>query len=306
MTSPVTCSRPGCRHKSIDAQSGRRDAAADDIGNLQQAASFLSDRGGRWTMILRRVMAHFQKQEWAAIAIDFVIVVLGVFIGLQVQAFAVERDRQKSERGYLTRLHGEIEQLLETRARYDRSRTTFSADLLGAVQVLNDANGTAPLSPEQCDAVAGSAHTTVPPAELPTVAELLSAGRLDHLSSATVRTAILTYMQDAARARDLIAVITDSGRDLGKAYPHLITHHVGASRIRIEEIWLNPECRTEAMRTDLAFRNELSENAYMYNVYTTRAVLPVSRQLAALHAVLDAEMGVVHPAGVPVLDPKPQ
>jgi hypothetical protein len=257
-------------------------------------------------MILRRVMAHFQKQEWAAIAIDFVIVVLGVFIGLQVQAFAVERDRQKSERGYLTRLHGEIEQLLETRARYDRSRTTFSADLLGAVQVLNDANGTALLSPEQCDAVAGSAHTTVPPAELPTVAELLSAGRLDQLSSATVRTAIVTYMQDAARARDLIAVITDSGRDLGKAYPHLITHHVGASRSRIEEIWLNPECRTEAMRTDLAFRNELSENAYMYNVYTTRAVLPVSRQLAALHAVLDAEMGVAHPAGAPVLDPKPQ
>jgi hypothetical protein len=257
-------------------------------------------------MILRRVMAHFQKQEWAAIAIDFVIVVLGVFIGLQVQGFAVERDRQKSELGYLTRLHGEIEQLLETRARYDRERTRFSADLLGAVEVLNDANGTAPLSPAQCDAIAGSAHTTVPPAELPTVAELLSAGRLDHLSSATVRTAILTYMQDAARARDLIAVITDSGRDLGKAYPHLITHHVGASRIQVGETWLNPECRTEAMRADPAFRNELSENAYMYNVYTTRAVLPVSRHLAALHAVLDAEMGVAHPAGAPVLNPKPQ
>jgi hypothetical protein len=250
-------------------------------------------------MILHRVMAQFRKQEWAAIVIDFVIVVLGVFIGLQVQEFAVERDRQKSERGYLTRLHGEIEQLLETRARYDRERTAFSADLLGAVEVLNDANGTAPLSTGQCDAIAGSAHTTVPPAELPTVAELLSAGRLDYLSSATLRTAILSYMQDAARARDLIAVITDSGRDLGKAYPHLITHHVGASRIQIGEIWLNPECHTEAMRTDAAFRNELSENAYMYNVYTTRAVLPVSRQLAALHAVLDAEMGVAHPAGPP-------
>jgi hypothetical protein len=257
-------------------------------------------------MILRRVMAHFQKQEWAAIAIDFVIVVLGVFIGLQVQEFAVERDRQKSERAYLKRLHGEIEQLLETRARYDRERTTFSVDLLGAIRVLSDANVTAPLSTGQCDAIVGSAHTTVPPAELPTVAELLSAGRLDHLSSATVRTAILTYMQDAARARDLIAVISDSGRDLGKAYPDLITHHVGASRIHKGEIWLNPECRTEAMRTDLAFKNELSENAYMYNVYTTRAVLPVSRQLAALHAVLDAEMGVAHQAGAPVLDPKPQ
>ena len=38
-----------------------------------------------------------------------------------------------------------------------------SIDLLGAVQVLNDVNGTASLSPEQCDAIAGSAHTTVPP-----------------------------------------------------------------------------------------------------------------------------------------------
>ena len=247
-------------------------------------------------MILRRVITHFRRQEWAAIAIDFVIVVLGVFIGLQVQAFAVERDRQRSERGYLTRLHGEVEQLLETRARYDRSRTKFSVDLLGAVKVLDDAEGITSLSLDQCDAVAGSAHTTVPPAELPTVAELLSTGRLDHLSSATVRTAILTYVQDAVRARDLIVVITDSGRDLGKAHPHLITHHVGASRIRSEEVWLNPECRTEAMRADPAFRNELSENAYMYNVYTTRAVLPVSRQLAALHAVLDAEMGVAHPA----------
>jgi hypothetical protein len=246
-------------------------------------------------MILRRVIAHVRKQEWTAVIIDFVIVVLGVFIGLQVQAFAVERDRQKSQRAYLTRLHGEIEQLLETRARYDRTRAEFSADLLLAVKLLNEAEGTTPLSPAECDAIAGSAHTTVPPAELPTVAELLSAGRLDHLSSATVRTAILTYMQDAVRARDLIGVITDSGRDLGKAYPRLITHHVGASRIHSEETWLNPECRTDAMRADPAFRNELSENAYMYNVYTTRAVLPVSRQLAALHAVVDAEMGVAHP-----------
>ena len=68
-------------------------------------------------MILRRVIAHFRKQEWTAIAIDLVIVVLGVFIGLQVQALAVDRDRQPRKRDYLTRLHGEIEQLLETRAR---------------------------------------------------------------------------------------------------------------------------------------------------------------------------------------------
>lgn len=35
-------------------------------------------------MILRRVIAHVREQNWTAIAIDFVIVVTGVFVGLQV------------------------------------------------------------------------------------------------------------------------------------------------------------------------------------------------------------------------------
>jgi len=35
-------------------------------------------------MILGRIIAHVREQKWTAIAIDFVIVVLGVFIGLQV------------------------------------------------------------------------------------------------------------------------------------------------------------------------------------------------------------------------------
>ena len=35
-------------------------------------------------MILRRIIAHWRKQEWTAIGIDFLIVVVGVFLGLQV------------------------------------------------------------------------------------------------------------------------------------------------------------------------------------------------------------------------------
>ena len=35
-------------------------------------------------MILRRITQHVQDQNWTAIAIDFVIVVVGVFIGIQV------------------------------------------------------------------------------------------------------------------------------------------------------------------------------------------------------------------------------
>ncbi len=47
-------------------------------------------------MILRRVIAHFRKQEWTAIAIDFLIVVLGVFVGMQVNNWnAARSDRER-------------------------------------------------------------------------------------------------------------------------------------------------------------------------------------------------------------------
>ena len=35
-------------------------------------------------MLLRRVIEHVKAQNWMAVAIDFVIVVIGVFIGIQV------------------------------------------------------------------------------------------------------------------------------------------------------------------------------------------------------------------------------
>lgn len=35
-------------------------------------------------MILRRLTAHIQEQNWTAVVIDFLIVVLGVYVGLQV------------------------------------------------------------------------------------------------------------------------------------------------------------------------------------------------------------------------------
>lgn len=35
-------------------------------------------------MLLRREITHFKNQKWTAIAIDFVILLIGVFVGSQV------------------------------------------------------------------------------------------------------------------------------------------------------------------------------------------------------------------------------
>ncbi len=59
-------------------------------------------------MILRRVIAHFRKQEWAAIAIDFVIVVIGVFVGIQVSNWNAARLADQASEAYLLRIQEDI------------------------------------------------------------------------------------------------------------------------------------------------------------------------------------------------------
>ena len=60
-------------------------------------------------MILRRVIAHVRKQEWTAIAIDLVIVVLGVVIGIQVSNWNAERADRKRAHGYLERIRDDLD-----------------------------------------------------------------------------------------------------------------------------------------------------------------------------------------------------
>ena len=50
-------------------------------------------------MLLRSVIKHVGEQNWAAVVIDFVIVVVGVFIGIQVANLNEARiDNQQSAR----------------------------------------------------------------------------------------------------------------------------------------------------------------------------------------------------------------
>ena len=60
-------------------------------------------------MILRRVIAHVRKQEWTAIAIDLVIVVLGVVIGIQVSNWNAARADRERAHGYLERIRDDLD-----------------------------------------------------------------------------------------------------------------------------------------------------------------------------------------------------
>ena len=65
-------------------------------------------KAGGAKMLLRRVIEHVRKQEWTAIAIDFVIVVVGVFVGIQAANWNEARANEARARGYLERIRADL------------------------------------------------------------------------------------------------------------------------------------------------------------------------------------------------------
>jgi hypothetical protein len=60
-------------------------------------------------MILSRVIEHLKQQHWTAIVIDFVIVVIGVFIGLQVQEWSNRLEDRRRETQLVSDLLADLE-----------------------------------------------------------------------------------------------------------------------------------------------------------------------------------------------------
>jgi hypothetical protein len=64
-------------------------------------------------MILRRVIGHFRKQEWTAIFLDFVIVVLGVFLGMEVSDWNAARAARANEFAFLQAVSDDLRQEID-------------------------------------------------------------------------------------------------------------------------------------------------------------------------------------------------
>ena len=59
-------------------------------------------------MILRRLKAHVEKENWFAVFIDFAIVVIGVFIGIQVANWNEARSERIEAREYIDRVQEDL------------------------------------------------------------------------------------------------------------------------------------------------------------------------------------------------------
>lgn len=99
-------------------------------------------------MLLHRLKKHIREQNWFAVGLDFIVVVAGIFIGLQVNNWNEDRKDRHEETAYMERLLldaeyniGQLETVIrQHQARADRatealSQLTHSIDSIENVEL---------------------------------------------------------------------------------------------------------------------------------------------------------------------------
>lgn len=88
-------------------------------------------------MILRRLTEHVKAQNWFAVGLDFLIVVLGVFIGLQVNNWNESRKQADLQAKLLERLEEEflaLEPVVADLVTFSQSAQKSTADVVNALR----------------------------------------------------------------------------------------------------------------------------------------------------------------------------
>jgi hypothetical protein len=141
-------------------------------------------------MLPRRVAEHMKSQNWSAIGVEFLIVVLGVFVGIQAANWNSARLDRVDERRALELLLAEAENHVAYTGLVIHRAAEMQQDRAAAAALLAARSGS------NADAVTGLANMTVFRDMTPIVAaydELTASGDITLLRSPEVRSALAMF-----------------------------------------------------------------------------------------------------------------
>ena len=220
-------------------------------------------------MILRRISENIRSQNWFAVMVEFVIVVVGVFMGLQVQDWNDARKERIEERELLGRLYEETLELIEAQHEELTGLRERANILMGVNPVLFSQEPLRDISGEECSNISSSHVFRRPPDELPVLDEMLSTGRFDVLQDKVIKEQLRSYVLFRGRGRAYYQEATNELFRLHSRFPDLIVvgrvpieaGFVGRwTRLSGEGFRWDPVCDVGKMRASTAFLNEYVDN----------------------------------------------
>jgi hypothetical protein len=159
-------------------------------------------------MILRRVIEHFRRQEWTAIAIDFLIVVIGVFFGMQVNNWNEDRKDRVRETAYLTRIKDNLEGDMEGLAQRKRYWAEIGAEANAAARYAETGELLDGSTWKTARAFFQASHIWFFTSNNTAFAEMTGAGDIALIRSESLRISLSDYYSDTSRLVRSVAYST--------------------------------------------------------------------------------------------------
>jgi len=156
-------------------------------------------------MIRRRITQHIKDQNWTAIGIDFVIVVAGVFLGIQLGNWNQEASLDREKARYLQQLSADFQVAEDT---LEDQIASYRRYLAATGKALDIKRSKAPVAEEEAlDAFLTFGSGRIPPDSPATLQELISSGKVDLIDDFELRTKLMqthAKFETMARIFDLI------------------------------------------------------------------------------------------------------
>ena len=234
---------------------------------------------------LGRLAQAVREQSWFAVALEVCIVVLGVVIGFQVNAWGNERATRAQERELLRGLRSEFVANLAlydrtaARHRYVRERALEFLQLIGPEPVLDDT--------ARIDTLIVTMTGEIPmyhPA-MGEVEAMLGAGQLGIVRDDSLRTALASW----PGILDLLQEVEQEHR--GDVLNHLWPYIVGKTPLGAVNGTNRFPRRHDVLLSDIAFENHVGNRGAMVDEILEVGV-PVRALLVQMIGQIDRQLGV--------------
>jgi len=191
-------------------------------------------------MILRRIVEHAKTQNWFAVTLDFFIVVMGVFIGIEAASWNQARQDREEERRYYGQLLIDLRADLETFSRAEKLTNIYDE---AAQRVIDRLGGKDPphASPgRMATAIHHAGWIYIPYASRGTYDELVSTGNLGLLRNPELKSEIANYYATFDRDRQWDALLRNQQSDYWAETAGVLPRPVLRAAVRGTEPTISP------------------------------------------------------------------
>jgi len=155
-------------------------------------------------MILRRLAEALRRQDWLTVAVEFLIVVAGIFVGLQVSDWNEQRKAREEELVYLERLLQDLDESIADTSEDRDFQVEHARQGALVLRALKECR----LRPDERDEFATGLYRLGKIASVSlaraTIDELRSTGKFTLLRNTALRTQISNLLQEHQRSLDFI------------------------------------------------------------------------------------------------------